>query len=78
MNDGETALFVAFQNGHLEFVQLLLWCGAGKALAKDDGARALIVASQNGHLEVVRLLLESGADKDRAFRPRMSSVRVWG
>ena len=64
--DGDTALIVASENGHLDVVQLLCEAGANKDKADDHGFTALMQASVTGHLEVVRLLCEAGADTDKA------------
>ena len=62
---GQSPLFCASVNGHVEVVRLLVEAGADKDFAY-NGETALTCASQSGHAEVVRLLVEAGANKDWA------------
>ena len=59
--NGESPLYAASQNGHLEVVRLLCEAGADKDKANQNGTSPLFIASMNGHLEVVRLLRKAGA-----------------
>ena len=58
--DGHTALMVAAQKGHAEFVKMLLAAGALPNAMKDDGHTALMYASS--HAEVAKILLDAGAN----------------
>jgi ankyrin repeat protein len=59
-SEGETPLFQASQNGHLEVVRLLLDRGADVNTAASYGQTPLHLPT--GHVELVRLLLHHGAD----------------
>jgi ankyrin repeat protein len=58
-DDGETALFVASQNGDVGAVRLLLSAGAHADDANTNNTTMLMVAAHSGKTEVVRLLLKS-------------------
>ena len=60
-DNGETPLYVASQNGHVEVVRLLIDAGALINQAKNSGATPILAASQDGHVDVVRLLIDGGA-----------------
>ena len=47
---------MAWQEGHLDIVLLLLEANADKDKAANNGETPLVMASQNGHVEVARLL----------------------
>lgn len=57
---GQTPLWWAAENGHVEMVKLLLDEGADVASANKDGRTLLIAASSKGQADVVRLLLATG------------------
>ena len=59
--DGETALFIASQNGHEGIVQTLLDKGADANRQSKNGVTALFTASHNGHYKIVQALLAAGA-----------------
>ena len=68
-NNGNSALILASENGHLDVVGELMersaqrtdrkWCSVRHKT--NDGYSAIIAASQNGHLDVVRELIGKGA-----------------
>jgi ankyrin repeat protein len=67
-HQGDTALLLASQGGHLEVVRLLVECGgasvsAGRAL---DGRTPLMEACLHGRLQVARELLARGASANAA------------
>jgi ankyrin repeat protein len=64
--DGETALHLASEKGHLDIARLLIEHNASVDLATKDGRTALHLASQSGHLDVVRLLIEHNTSIDQA------------
>ena len=63
---GQTPMFHAAQNGHLDVVRFLVEAGAAKDQADNSGATPLFTAVQNGHLDIVRFLVQVGAAKDQA------------
>ena len=63
---GETPLFIAAHQGHLDVVRHLVEVGAHKDQTTNDGETPLWIAAQEGHLDVVRHLVEVGAHKDQA------------
>ena len=63
MNSGETSLYIASANGHLDVVRELLARGANIEAASNGGFTPLILASWLGHVDVVRALLAAGANK---------------
>jgi ankyrin repeat protein len=65
-DDGETPLFAAAFNNHVEVVTLLCERGADVSLQTLDGLTALFVAVQNGHSETVEVLISWGADVEKA------------
>ena len=66
-DDGESALYIAANEGHVECVKLLLEAMADvHHMQATNGETAVHSAAFHSHLEVVRLLLEAGADKDAA------------
>ena len=64
--NGEAALNLACQNGHLECTKVLLSAGADVELAMDNGSTSLMKAAQNGHDHVARELLVAKADPNKA------------
>jgi len=58
---GETALFFAAANGHLEIVKLLI-AGSNLNLPNQHDATPLFMAAREGHYEIAQILLENGAD----------------
>jgi len=54
--DGQTPLYIASHNGHIEVVKLLVESNANTA-ARDNGGRTpLDIALEEGHDDVVRFL----------------------
>jgi len=60
---GETALFLAAKNGHLECAKKVSQAGAKREQADKFGRTPLFIAAENGHLDLVRYLNETGASK---------------
>ena len=65
---GETPLFMASQNGHVEVAHLLLEVKADFSISRTDGITPLRVARQRGHLDIVALLESSS--KNALLSPR--------
>jgi ankyrin repeat protein len=63
-SDGDTALHVAADKGHIEVARALLQAGANARKSNDQGQTPLHKASGEGHIEIVRALLEAGAGAD--------------
>ena len=67
---GETALYLASANGHLNVVNKLVEAHADMTLTNTEANRArggqtpLFVAARHGHTEVVKALVEAGAEVD--------------
>jgi len=70
-HDGETALMLACQKGHVAIIQLLLGAlfaaDKRKALNHEtkDAYTALMIASRHGDAEIVKVILDAYADGDR-------------
>ncbi|MDO8953497.1 MAG: ankyrin repeat domain-containing protein [Gammaproteobacteria bacterium] len=62
--DGETPLFLAALNGHIDIVKALLAAGADIEAMNIKGFTPLIAASSKGHTVIVETLLTAGADKN--------------
>jgi ankyrin repeat protein len=63
--DGNTALIIASNEGHIDIVQLLLKKNAKLDIqATEGGSTALICASAEGHLEIVKALLTKNSNVD--------------
>ena len=60
----DTALTIASDKGHVEFVELLLKRGAQADVKNKKGNSPLWLAANGGHLEVVELLFKAKADID--------------
>lgn len=60
----DTALTIASDKGHVEFVELLLKRGAQADVKNKKGNSPLWLAANGGHLEVVELLYKAKADID--------------
>lgn len=60
----DTALTIAADKGHVEFVELLLQRGAQPDVKNKKGNSPLWLAANGGHLEVVELLYKAKADID--------------
>lgn len=66
-DEGEAALYIAANEGHVECVNLLLEAMADvHHMQATNSETAVHSAAFHSHLEVVKLLLEAGADKDAA------------
>jgi ankyrin repeat protein len=63
---GDTALYLAAENGHTYTVKALIDLGAEVNTANLGGWTPLMMTAARGDLETISLLLEHGAD----FRPR--------
>jgi len=63
--EGQTALHLAADNGHVECTRLVLSKGAAVHLCNRYGNTALHLASDRGFADCARLLLEAGAAVDK-------------
>lgn len=65
---GESALYTAAENDHVDVVGWLASAGANidQPRTSGDGVTALIAASQQGHVEVVKALVRANANIDQA------------
>jgi ankyrin repeat domain-containing protein 50 len=61
---GESSLFNAVRNGHVDIVTSLITAGAELNIVNDEGNTALHVAVEAGHVAVVEALVNSGMDVD--------------
>jgi serine/threonine-protein phosphatase 6 regulatory ankyrin repeat subunit B len=64
LTNGETALYLAAQDGHSDVVKVLLKNKANANIICTNNATPLFIAAQEGHSEVVKVLLENGANID--------------
>lgn len=63
---GQTPLFCASKEGHVEIVRYLLENGANTNAVNHYGVSTLWIPSQKGYVEIVRLLLQHRADPELA------------
>jgi hypothetical protein len=77
---GNTALYVAAQNGHLDCTKILIESGAGVNDKSKGGWTALHIASQNPEIELLCLSMPDRSDiPERGwFLPALKSVREFG
>jgi ankyrin repeat protein len=75
--NGEAALHMACQNGHLKCTQRLIGAGANVELVRDDGCTSLMTAAANGHEECVDAVLKDAVLNPRSTRcsPRLCALR---
>ena len=59
---GDSPLFTAAFNGHVDIVDILLETGSDYDTSQKEGATPLYVAAQNGHVKIVEKLLGAGAN----------------
>ena len=64
----DTALTIASDKGHVDFVEVLLLRGAQADVKNKKGNSPLWLAANGGHLEVVELLFKAKADIDSQVR----------
>lgn len=76
VSTGETALFIACQEGNADVCQILLDHGAQVDAPNKNGKTALTAAAERGHEGVVKLLLMYGARKQEAITTLSSSQSV--
>ena len=57
-DNGETPLYIASYNGHVEVVKVLAESGADINKADSDGLTPLEVARSENHTDVIEILLE--------------------
>ena len=75
--NGEGALNLACQNGHLQCTEVLLKSGADVELTdKNNGFTSLMKAAQNGHDLCARALIENGAAVNSQNKEGMTSL-MW-
>lgn len=67
VSTGETALFIACQEGNADVCQILLDHGAQVEAPNKNGKTALTAAAERGHERVVKLLLTYGARAQEAI-----------
>ena len=70
----DTALGIAAEKGHFQFVELLLSRNAPIDVKNKRGATPLWLACNSGHLEVVKLLLQHGSDPDSMDNRKISCL----
>lgn len=73
---GETPLYIACQNNHIELVKFLLSLPIKKNLTHISGASALYIAAQNGNEEIVTALIESGIDPNLAHNSGATALYI--
>ena len=70
--EGETVLYDACADGHVEVARLLLDNGAevDRAVSKgrQEGQTPLWIACREGHVDAARLLLDNDADADQTVK----------
>jgi ankyrin repeat protein len=76
--DGETALYLASEEGHVSVVEILIDKGANieHGRANDNGMTALTAASWEGHVPVVEILLAKGADANHQLDNGWTALMV--
>lgn len=73
---GQTALFVAAGNGHVEIIKLLLSKGADVTAESVEGNTPLVWGAFQGQAEAVRLLLDAGAEPDQTNKEGATALVV--
>jgi len=57
-NDGDTAVMMACQEGHLDTAKRLVQLGASVEICSNNGQTCLILAAANGHVDICAWLIE--------------------
>ena len=77
-DNGQSALFLASENGHLEVVRLLIQSGSTVYRTDRQRNMAIHLAAEKGHLEIVRLLLgELPNQVDSALQKWEDALAAW-
>ncbi|KAI8928327.1 ankyrin repeat-containing domain protein [Entophlyctis helioformis] len=72
--DGQTALIIATQKGHIGMIQALLDMGVDVHSVDADGSTPLHHAAAYGYIECVDILLEHGASPSLVNKMGWSSI----
>lgn len=71
-----TCLFVAAENGSLDFVQILLDRNINREITQRGGYTPLLIAAESGHKHIVKLLLERGAKLEAKQQEGLTATLV--
>jgi len=70
----DTALAIAAEKGHFEFVDLLLMRGACVEVKNKKGNTPLWLACNGGHMQAIRVLINCNADVDSQDNRKLSCL----
>eukprot|EP00035_Acanthoeca_spectabilis_P015637 m.312863 g.312863 ORF g.312863 m.312863 type:complete len:143 (+) comp16405_c0_seq17:113-541(+) len=74
LQDGQTPLIAAAENGHANVVRLLVDTGASIDASQQDGMTAVSQAVGGGHIETLKILVDAGADVHKVFQSHVQDT----
>jgi ankyrin repeat protein len=59
--EGETPVFIAAKNGHVDAIKTLIGFGANVNTQINDGYTPVFIAAEEGHVDAIKILVGFGA-----------------